>query len=310
MSRFRDVAYRPPFRTATPYVAASGRDAGRAMPGTIGLLAYLIEQAIAIAIEFGYDPATLRIRSGGIYNPRRTASGIWSVHRDGRALDLMVAVSVAGHRVMVELLRRIGPNAWRVGITYAIFSRSQTRAGGWVAYGIRGDRLHDHDDHLHAEQAPEFARLPAATMVATCRRVLGDWRRPTDGEDEQMAAYVESRQRILRELKIGDDAGALLEVDGVAGPKTEQAERRYAIEVLDAARRFAAFVAGLQEALNAGRHRDGSGRALEVDGRLGPRTLEALTAALTQRGSAGLTSAQARSLFDELLGSTRLTRGG
>ena len=124
-----------------------------------------------------------------------------------------------------------------------------------------------------------------------------------------MAAYVEIRQRLLNDLQVRDNDGAALRVDGVAGPKTEQAERRFEFEVADAARRFALFVAGLQRGLNAGRHRDDAGKALEVDGRLGDLTLQALTRALSS-GSSGLTSAQVRALFDEMLAATRLSRGG
>jgi hypothetical protein len=211
MTLFPGVAYRPPVTTATPYVPASGRDAGRPMPGTVGLMAYLIEQARAVAVDMGINPDTIRARSMGIYNYRRTASGNWSVHGDGRALDLGIAVTRNGHRVMVELLRRIGPNCHRVGFQYGIFSRSQTRAGGWVAYGQRGDRLHDHDDHLHGEQTPTFAAIDAAVMVATCRRVLGDWRTIDTGDDDMFCKRGDRGPSVgylqLRLKALGADLG-------------------------------------------------------------------------------------------------------
>jgi hypothetical protein len=299
VTRFEGVAYRPRFVTAA-YVPASGRDAGRPRPGTVGLLAYLIEQARAIAVELDVDPDRAGIRSLGIYNYRPTAAGTPSVHGEGRAFDLGIAVTRDGHRVMVELLRRIGQNAHRVGLTYAIFSRSQTRAGGWVAYGRRGDRLHDHDDHLHAEQSPAHAAIASATMIATARRVLGDWRRPpTDREDAQMAAYVEIRQRILNDLRMGDDQGRPLKVDGSAGPLTEQAERRFATTVATSAARFHRFAVGLQEALNANH-----GAKLTVDGSPGPKTLAALSDALSSSG--GLSAEQVAGLFRGLLDRTRM----
>jgi hypothetical protein len=211
MTLYPGVAYGPPVRVATPYPPASGRDAGRPQPGTVGLLAYLIEQARAVAVDMGINPDTIRVRSMGIYNFRPTASGRPSVHGDGRAFDLGIAVTRNGHRVMVELLKRIGPNAHRVGFTYGIFARQQTRNGGWIAYGTRGDRLHDHWDHLHGEQSQTYAAIAAATMIATCRRVLGDWRRNDTGDDDMFCKRGDRGPAVgylqLRLKALGADLG-------------------------------------------------------------------------------------------------------
>jgi hypothetical protein len=287
VSRYSGVAYRPvPWNTAG-YVPASGRDARRAQPGTIGLLAYSLEQMRAIADQLGIPRTVVNVRSMGIYNFRNTASGNPSVHGDCRALDLGINVNRDAHRVMVEFLRRIGPNAHRVGLTYAIFSRAQTRNRAWTNYGTRGDRLHDHDDHLHVEQAPTFAAVDSTVMIATCRRVLGDWR-PT--EEEDMSAAVEGIQRALNTAGFGDPDGNTLTVDGKWGPNTEHA---YTTQARAAARHLTS-VEGMQKALNDAGHRDADGRRLVVDGWWGDRTQQAWSRSLA---SGGLSQSQADSRY-------------
>ena len=138
-----------------PYETPLPPCSGRAQPGTVDLLKYLM-------LKF---PTTY---SMGIYSCRDSSGGGgYSVHSDGRAIDL--GVPLKGGRVdtavgdpIVELL---GNYAYEFGIHGQIWNR--------IRYDIRSPRgriytgPHPHYDHNHIEQRSHHAsKLRYADYVA------------------------------------------------------------------------------------------------------------------------------------------------
>lgn len=160
MSRFASVDYSLPdslsFATWEPCTdCASGPQ-----PGARALLAYWLEQTP--------DDAT----SLGIFNCRNVRGGTsMSVHACGRAIDLGVPVSVAGHRIAVDFLARLAPHAQSLGVQLIIFSRHSGSARNPWPTQYRG--VHPHDDHIHLELNGKAA---AELTLATLRAVVGDVR--------------------------------------------------------------------------------------------------------------------------------------
>ena len=171
MSRFATVDYALPDIEFATWERCEGCS-GRPQPGAQALLAYWLEQAPALAVELGIDPDSVDARSLGIYNcrPVRGRSSL-SIHACGRAADLGIAVSVAGHRVMVEFLSRLAPHAKSLGIQLAIFSRLSGSAR--YPWPNRYDGTHPHDDHAHVELNEVAAE---ALTLATLRDRCGDAR--------------------------------------------------------------------------------------------------------------------------------------
>jgi hypothetical protein len=280
MSRFSGMPYRPsPFNTANPYVSATGRDAGKSQSGLLGLAAYWVEQAPAIARHLNLDPSKVHARSMGVYHFRNTASGTPSVHGEGRAADLGHNVTPEAHRVMCFFLEKLAPHARDLGIQYAIFASAQTRSGGWVDYGAVPPRS-PHDDHAHIEMTWAAAAVPASKMVATCRRRVGDWRATRNtGGDEEME-LTKKLQQAANAAGYRDASGKPLSEDGVCGARTGQVFQA----MMEDARRGSRAATGLQKALADAGFKDGAGGALTVDGWVGTRTIDALTAALKEIG--------------------------
>lgn len=110
---------------------------GRARPGTVALQNHILET---------WEPA----RSLGIYNPRRIRGGTsWSMHAEGRAVDIGVSLTPAGEEIGDQIATWLINNAPQLGVQYFIWNRqSWTHARGWRAY--RG--VSPHRDHLHIEQ--------------------------------------------------------------------------------------------------------------------------------------------------------------
>ena len=169
MSRFVTVDYKIP---GIGFAAWHGcRDcSGGPAPGARALLAYWLEQAPAIAQELQLAPEGFR--SLGIYNcrPIRGSSSL-SIHACGRAVDMGVPVTTAGHQVMVAFLRRLAREAEGLGVQLVIFSRLYGSARNpWpTAYG----GAHPHFDHAHVELTPNAAGV---LTLATLRDRVGDFR--------------------------------------------------------------------------------------------------------------------------------------
>lgn len=134
---------------------------GGPRPGARALMAHWLESYP--------DTAT----SLGIYNCRDVRGGSSrSIHSCGRADDLGVPVTDAGHAVMYDYLGKLAPHAKRLGLCLVIFDRtiwSAVRAPS----GERYDGAHPHDNHAHVELTETAAdRLTLATL----RAVVGDLR--------------------------------------------------------------------------------------------------------------------------------------
>ena len=133
-------------------------------PGARALLAYWLEQ---------FEPLAT---SMGIFNCRTIrGSTSLSIHACGRAVDMGVPVSVAGHNVAMEFLRRIGPHAKSLGVQLIIFSRTSGSARNPWPTVYRG--VHPHEDHIHVELNVAASR---ELTLATLRDRLGDLRAVND----------------------------------------------------------------------------------------------------------------------------------
>lgn len=122
--------------------------------------------------------------SMGIYNPRkvRGSTNTWSVHAEGRAVDIGVNLDAKGLRTGDKVAAWLIHNAEAVGIQYFIWNRrSWRKSRGWRDY--RGTS--PHRDHLHVEMTREAAAdvtlgyLRTLPKVGVVRRTL-DRLRGTD----------------------------------------------------------------------------------------------------------------------------------
>jgi hypothetical protein len=168
---------------------------GGPTPGSSALMAWWLETYPGVG------------RSMGIYNCRNVAgSAARSVHSCGRASDHGVPVTAAGHAVGYDFLRRLGPNAVRLGVQLVIFNRtiwSATR----IPQGERYNGVHPHYDHLHVELTGDASRR---LTLATCRAVLG-----TKEDDVYVIRYGEGgprgterdRLRVARTQRVLQAAG-------------------------------------------------------------------------------------------------------
>ncbi|MGH3863589.1 peptidoglycan-binding domain-containing protein [Actinokineospora sp.] len=184
-------------------------------------------------------------RNLGIYNCRSIAgSSTTSLHGEGRATDLGVPVGAPWAQALADRLVAMSAELGIQCVIYArrIWSGSYPNAG-WRPY----NGLNAHVDHLHVELSWSGARTLTA---ATVQRVLGGTPAPVPGARPTIRAG--SRGDAVREAQNrlaahGFGPGA---ADGVFGPKTT-----------DAAKRFQ------------------GARGLAADGIVGPRTWAALLAA-------------------------------
>jgi hypothetical protein len=128
------------------YQRAEGPSGG-AQPGTIALTTYITSKWSGT-------------RSLGIYNPRmiRGSSTSWSIHAEGRAVDIGVGLDADGEAIGDMVAEWVTDNASRLGVQYLIWNRqSWTQSRGWRAY----TGVSPHRDHLHIEQT----RLAAAQLT-------------------------------------------------------------------------------------------------------------------------------------------------
>ena len=184
---------------------------GGPTPGARALLAYWLEQAPPVAAEIGLgskgEQLGLQIRSMGIYNCRTVRGGTArSIHACGRAVDCGIAVSVNGHRTMVEFLRRLAPHAKGLGVQLAIFSRLSGSARHPWPNDYRG--THPHHDHLHIELNGAAAQT---LTLATLRSRVGDWRpdpgtppspTPPDAADDDSQPPAPWEQTVVDRLEV------------------------------------------------------------------------------------------------------------
>ena len=193
---------------------------GRPMPGAVELLRWL---------EASWPAGW----SGGIYNcrPVRGRQSM-SIHAEGRAVDFMLPVhNGQAYPQGDEIVAALGERGRELGVQAVIWNRRiwSARSPNGRAYG----GVNPHIDHLHIE-------LNRRASVALTRAQLGG-PQPTSRPTIRRGArggHVENLQRLLGGLA----------VDGVFGPKTEQAVRVFQ-----------------------------QSKGLKVDGIVGPRTWAALT---------------------------------
>jgi len=162
-------------------------------PGARALLAYWLE---------AYRPPGSSL---GIYNCRTVRGGsTTSLHGEGRAVDLGVPVTAAGHEAMRRFLRTLAPHAYRLGIQLVIFDRTiwsaRRRPTGEPYTGV-----HPHRDHAHVELTWNAAR---GLTLATLRAVLG----PTSEEDDVYVVRNGARGDRVRRAQVvlqaaGEKAG-------------------------------------------------------------------------------------------------------
>jgi len=132
------------------YERATGPSNG-AQPGTVLLQNHILDMWPAAWSKGIFNPRVIR----GTENktPPR-----WSIHAEGRAVDIGVSMQPAGEVIGDEIADWLTVHAANLGIQYFIWNRqSWSHSRGWTAFrGGSGA----HRDHLHIEQT----RLAAATL--------------------------------------------------------------------------------------------------------------------------------------------------
>jgi hypothetical protein len=158
---------------------------------------------------------------GGIFNCRTVrGSTVPSIHGEGRAWDMMLPVRAGrGNPRGHDAVRELGAHGRRLGIQTIIFDRTI-----WSARSPSGRQytgVHPHYDHVHYELTREASR----------RLTVGELTLVTVGSS---AAQIAPTVRpTLRQGARGVQVQALqrnlggLAVDGVFGPKTTEAVKRF-----------------------------------------------------------------------------------
>lgn len=104
-------------------------------------------------------------RDLGVYNPRRIRGGRgWSVHAEGRALDVGFPVERFGHPDGHALTRLLVSRHAQLGVQQVIWSRSVWRntIGRWRPYNGTSPHL----DHAHIELTREAGAQLTPAMIA------------------------------------------------------------------------------------------------------------------------------------------------
>lgn len=168
---------------------------GGPTPGASALLAYWLET---------YRPPG---SSMGIYNCRTVRGGsTTSLHGEGRAVDLGVPVTAAGHATMWRFLQALAPHAYRLGVQLVIFDRTIWSARRSPA-GDRYTGVHPHRDHAHVELTWNSART---LNLATLRAVLGS---ANEEDDVYVVKHNDRGDRVRRAQVILQAAGRTLSLE-------------------------------------------------------------------------------------------------
>lgn len=170
-------------------------------------------------------------RDGGIYNCR-TVRGTQqrSIHGEGRAWDMMLPVKAGrGHPRGHEAVRELGAHGRRLGIQCIIFDRTIWSARSPSGRPYTG--VHPHYDHLHIELTRTAAqRLTVAELslllVGGQSAAIATTVRPTIRQGSR-GEHVRALQRNLAGLTLAGWLSTAPVVDGIFGPKTADAVRRY-----------------------------------------------------------------------------------
>ena len=185
-----------------PHVAAAGCGAGPT-PGALALQAWLLD-------TYGRRGA---VTGGGIYNCRRVlGSQSWSLHAEGRALDLMVTPGWVP--VGDQVLAQLGQFGLELGLQRIIWWHQvydHESPGGRDYYGTS-----PHTDHLHIELTwPAAHSLTVERIAAIIQVPLPDSAEATDmrldpvqvlipGESAPLVqVYAWNGERILHVTNIG-----------------------------------------------------------------------------------------------------------
>jgi peptidoglycan hydrolase-like protein with peptidoglycan-binding domain len=204
---------------------AAARCTGGPQPGAVALMNWILE-------HYGRHGAY----NLGIYNCRPVrGGGTWSLHSEGRALDIGLPVgsdgtgTVRGHR-LVERLRELGEP---LGVQCMIYDRRIWSAKSPGPEGRSYTGVSPHYNHIHLELCWKSARNLDADRVA---RVLGG--NPVPGpRDVSFAPYNRTAAPGHRRLRLGsagDDVKAVQEhigpqrcgdPDGYFGHKTKSGVR-------------------------------------------------------------------------------------
>jgi len=216
MSRFASVDYSLP--ASTSFATWEGcTDCGPGpAPGARALLAYWLEQTPDVA------------RSLGIFNCRPVRGGSsLSIHSCGRAVDLGVPVSVAGHRIAMGWLERLAPHAQSLGVQLIIFSRTSGSARN--PWPTRYGGVHPHEDHVHIELNP---RAAAELTLSTLRAVVGDVRddqTPSVPSPTPTPSAPLGASQLVGSLPTVDLSSGVVRGDDVKVAQSLLAARRYGI---------------------------------------------------------------------------------
>jgi len=173
---------------------------GRPMPGALALFSWLQ----------GRWPAG---HSMGIYNCRPVRGRrSMSIHSEGRAVDFGLPVHGGrAHPQGIEIVRALGAQGRRWGVQAVIWDRRIWSARSPNGRPYKG--VNPHIDHLHIELT---RRAAAALTVDDLGGLPSGPVRPTVRRGSR-GAHVEVLQQTLGGLA----------VDGIFGPRTEQAVRLF-----------------------------------------------------------------------------------
>lgn len=125
-------------------------------------------RALGVAIRLAYPELQTLSGAYGCYNRRRTAAGQrWSLHAEGRALDVGYRPEQLelAWRLACELVnRRVVYGTMRVEFDHHIWSTE--RPDQWRRLGPTANQ---HTDHLHIEQFWRAARRPPSVTDELAR---------------------------------------------------------------------------------------------------------------------------------------------